>query len=295
MRLLILLLVALIAGCQSQGQNISQSQPQRAAGGGGLYVYTDAQGNLVTLERPSESGNTTASIETAEPAGSVTSQKKPAGGSATLESVEDYRPSGEVDEELEARENDRFISYVDETGQLVSRPLDMGAEREAASSAPAPYETLDSGAYLETYRALRADCCQHLLEESHSLESGKEALIAFGADTPVMVGESAYRARIYSFPDEVNRVSLMAFIRKQSYLAVELLWLDKAGLPVMLVDQPFSRKYPETWYRYGYLQGTVEREPDQHYLVIFLPYFESRPGTDGLKQVTEGELVLTAP
>ena len=209
--------------------------------------------------------------------------------------MEDYRPSAEVDQELEARENDRFISYVDETGQLVSRPLDMGAEREAASSAPAPYETLDADAYLETYRALRADCCQHLLAEAQSLESGKEALLAFGADTPVLVGESAYRARIYSFPDEVSRVSLMAFIRKQGYLAVELLWLDKDGLPVMLVDQPFSRKYPETWYRYGYLQGTVEKEPGQYYLVVFLPYFESRPGTDGLKQVTEGELVLTAP
>lgn len=295
MRLSILLLVALATGCQSQGQSISQSQPQRAAGGGGLYVYTDAQGNLVTLERPVTSDKTAASNGSTGSADSATSQKTPNRGSSGRESVEDYRPSAEVDQELEARENDRFISYVDETGQLVSRPLDMGAEREAASSAPAPYETLDADAYLETYRALRADCCQHLLAEAQSLESGKEALLAFGADTPVLVGESAYRARIYSFPDEVSRVSLMAFIRKQGYLAVELLWLDKDGLPVMLVDQPFSRKYPETWYRYGYLQGTVEKEPGQYYLVVFLPYFESRPGTDGLKQVTEGELVLTAP
>lgn len=62
----------------------------------------------------------------------------------------------------------------------------------------------------------------------------------------------------------------------------------------MLVDQPFSRRYPETWYRYGYLQGTLEKDQGQHYLVVFLPYLQGRDGTDGLKLVTEGELVLTA-
>ena len=121
MRLSILLLVALATGCQSQGQSISQSQPQRAAGEGGLYVYMDAQGNLVTLERPAASGKTGAANDSTEAAYSASSQKTPNRGSSDRESVEDYRPSVEVDQELEARENDRFISYVDETGQLVSR------------------------------------------------------------------------------------------------------------------------------------------------------------------------------
>ena len=282
MRNLLALTLVALAGCQSSvptGEDAS-----------GLYVYTDAQGNLVTMERnrepePRPSRPAAPSSDTSNP---KMAESTPLG----VDNLDDYRPSGEVDQELINRENQRFVTYVDETGQLVSRPVDMGAERAAAQAAPAPYEAVAADGFMETYRPLRADCCVHMLDTAKSLEVGSENLVSFDDDSLQMAGESGYRAMVFKLEEPVSGVTLNAFIKKKGYLAVELLWLDASGTPLMLVDQPFTRKYPETWYRYGYLQGTLERESGQQYLVVFLPYTEEQPGTDGLLQVTQGELVL---
>ncbi|MCG8437478.1 MAG: hypothetical protein MI751_05300 [Pseudomonadales bacterium] len=283
-RLIPLLLVSLLAACQNPS----------GGGEGGFYVYTDAQGNLITVQQPEQAVSDEQPGVSAQQTETSADPKSAEKASPLADNVDDYRPSGEVDKELEARENDRFITYVDETGQLVSRPLDMGAEREAVRTAKPGYEPVGPAGYLETYRALRADCCQHFLDQAKVLEPGHELLVTFDSDSPLMKGDQPYRAMVLAPESAVTSVSLMAFIRKQAYLGVELLWLDDQGIPVMLVDQPFSRRYPETWYRYGYLQGTLEKDQGQHYLVVFLPYLQGRDGTDGLKLVTEGELVLTA-
>ena len=280
MRKLFLLALLGLAGCQSSGGAVDRSS--------GLYVYTDAQGNLVTLQQQSEDPAPVAPSQ-----GDATSNpEKQAIVPSPDDNLDEYRPSGAVDQELEDRENQRFVTYIDETGQLVSRPLDMGAERAAAKAAPAPYEALSADGFMETYRPLRADCCLHLLEDASQLEVGSESLITFDDNSPRMVGEGAYPAMVFELDSAVSSLTLNAFVKKKGYLAVELLWLDADGAPVMLVDQPFSRKYPETWYRYGYLQGTLGRDAGQHYLVVYLPYGEAQPGTDGLIQVTQGELVL---
>ena len=280
MRYLLVLTLAALAGCQGSVPTSDQSS--------GLYVYTDAQGNLVTLERPAERKRPKPATPSPDTFNPETSDDTP----PIPDNVDDYRPSDEVDQELADRENQRFVTYIDETGQLVSRPLDMGAERAAAETAPPDFESLGAENYMETYRPLRADCCLHLLESAETLKVGSETLVGFHAGGPHMVGAEPYLAKVFELQEGVSGVTLNAFIRKSGYLAAELLWLDADGSPVMLIDQPFSRKYPETWYRYGYLQGTLEREKGQHYLVVFLPYFEKQPGTDGLLQVTEGELVL---
>ena len=284
--LAILLFGVMLGACQSHPES------------GGWYVYTDAQGNLVTVQQRPEQGKADqASDDGVSPSQVVQNSRvvaDPSSSAVVREDVDDYRPSAEVEGELEARENDRFITYVDEMGQLVSRPLDMGAEREAANTRPDGFEDLQHDGYLETYRALRVDCCNHFLAQAAVLKSGKELLVEFDSDSPVLRGDVPYRSRVFAVDDSVQSVSLMSFIKKQDYLGVELLWLDEQGVPVMLVDQPFSRRYPETWYRYGYLQGTLEREPGQKYLVVFLPYLQGRDGTDGLKLVTDGELVLNA-
>lgn len=288
-RLALLSLLLLLSACQNQSGNTRSNSE-------GFYVYTDAQGNLVTMRRaekkavPKNGGR-----EAYQQSGAVTSKDDPTPEAFSQSDVDDYRPSEEVDEELAARENERFITYVDEMGQLVSRPLDMKAERKAAQDAPAPYEEVTEGAFLETYRALRADCCMHLIETAKPLEPGAESVVTFDRESPVLKGDSPWRAVAFAPADEVSEISLVSFIRKKGYLGAELLWLNSKGVPVMMIDQPFSRKYPETWYRYGYLQGTLEREQGQHYLIVFLPYLDARPASDGLKQVIEGELVLSAP
>ncbi|MZR61844.1 hypothetical protein [Alcanivorax sp. DP30] len=280
MRHLLALALVALAGCQGSMPTGDQSS--------GLYVYTDAQGNLVTMERKPD----VVASPPAKPSATTSNPKVAEVPPAGMDNLDDYRPSGEVDQELVERENQRFVTYIDETGQLVSRPLDMGAERAAAQAAPAPYEAVASDGFMETYRPLRADCCVHMLETATVLDAGSENLVAFDADSPRMTGENGYRARVFELDQGLSGLTLNAFVKKKGYLAVELLWLDAKGTPVMLVDQPFSRKYPETWYRYGYLQGTLERETGQQYLVVFLPYSEEQPGTDGLIQVTQGELVL---
>lgn len=280
MRTLLVLALAALAGCQGPVPTGNESS--------GLYVYTDAQGNLVTLERKAEPRPVAPVSGQAD-----TSSPNPDDASAvSLENIDDYRPSGEVEQELEDRENQRFVTYIDETGQLVSRPVDMGAERAAARAAPGPYQELATDGFMETYRPIRADCCLHMLEAARPLSSGSEQLVAFDDGSLLMAGDNGYRAIVFSMDEGISGLTLNAFVKKKGYLAVELLWLDAEGTPVMLVDQPFSRKYPETWYRYGYLQGTLEREAGLQYLVVFLPYSEEQPGTDGLLQVTQGELVL---
>ena len=89
------LLIVLLAACQGR------------PGQGELYVYTDPQGNLVTIEKPSQQ-------KTAETARKAENQ-------ILEEPLEGYRPSEEIDRELEEKERDRFITYIDGSGQLVSR------------------------------------------------------------------------------------------------------------------------------------------------------------------------------
>lgn len=265
---LIYLLVMMLAACQGQ------------PGKGELYVYTDAQGNLVSIEKPAE----TKSAESDGKAPKLMLDQ----------SLEDYRPSGEIDQELEDKERDRFITYVDESGELVSRQLDMVAEKNAQRSAAPDYAEISGGEFLETYRTIRQDCCQHLLEEAAELDAGAEMLITFDQDSPVMLGDEPLKAKALKLAEDVSTLDLKAFIRKQDYVAAQLLWLDEEGRPLLLIDQPFSRKYPETWYRYGYLQGTLPRESGQRHLVVFLPYLQEQPSTDGLQAVLKGELLLSA-
>lgn len=253
---------------------------QSSPGQGELYVYTDAQGNLVSIEKPE-------SQKPSEPAGKAERLSRG-------EPLEDYRPSEVIDQELEDKERDRFITYMDESGQLVSRPLDMVAEKDAQSSVEPDYAEISGGEFLETYRTIRQDCCLHLLKEAVELSSGAEMLITFDQDSPVMLGDEPLKAQVLKLAEDVSTLELKAFIRKQNYVAAQLLWLDEEGRPLLLIDQPFSRKYPETWYRYGYLQGTLPRESGQRHLLVFLPYLQEQPSTDGLQAVLKGELLLSA-
>jgi len=274
---LVVALCLLLSACQS------------STGQGEFYVYTDAQGNLVTIEKP-------VSEQAAEEAKEDSVETVDTSGADLLSApLEDYRPSEEIDQELAAKERDRFITYVDESGQLVSRPVDMVAEKEAKKRVEPDYAELPGGdGFLETYRTIRQDCCLHLLDETETLGAGQETLITFGPDSPVLLGDQPFKAKALKLAENVNSLDLKAFIRKKDYVAAQLLWLDEQGRPLLLVDQPFSRKYPETWYRYGYLQGTFPRESGQRHLVVFLPYQKEQPSTDGLQAVLNGELLLSA-
>jgi hypothetical protein len=170
----------------------------------------------------------------------------------------------------------------------------MVAEKEALSKVEPEYSEVAESGFLETYRTIRQDCCQHLLEEAVELAPGTETLISFDQDSPVMLGDEPLKAMALTVNKNVTTLELKAFIRKQDYVAAQLLWLDEAGRPLLLIDQPFSRKYPETWYRYGYLQGTLPHESGQRHLVVFLPYFQEQSSTDGLQAVLKGELLLSA-
>lgn len=272
---LFLMLVALV-GCQSR------------PGQGELYVYTDAQGNLVTLEgsQGGDSGNGDNNAGT--PAAAVKEE-------TLTDPVNEanYRSSQQVDAEQEQKQRDRFITYQDSTGQLVSKPLDMKAEKDAAASKGPRFETLGEQPFLDTYRALRKDCCQHLLEDATPVSKDQEVLVSLDESAPVLAGEQPLRAMALKLAPGVERLDIKAFIRRGGYLAAQLLWLDDDARPALLVDQPYQRRYPETWYRYGYLEGTLPREAGHSYLVVFLPYLTAKPATDGLTARLSGELVVT--
>ena len=175
---LVVALCLLLSACQS------------STGQGEFYVYTDAQGNLVTIEKP-------VSEQAAEVAKEDSVETVDTSGADLLSApLEDYRPSEEIDQELAAKERDRFITYVDESGQLVSRPVDMVAEKEAKNRVEPDYAELPGGdGFLETYRTIRQDCCLHLLDETETLGAGQEMLITFGPDSPVLLGDQPFKAK----------------------------------------------------------------------------------------------------
>ncbi|EKF72808.1 hypothetical protein A11A3_16822 [Alcanivorax hongdengensis A-11-3] len=205
----------------------------------------------------------------------------------------DYRPSDEVEADLKDKERDRFVTYMDATGQLVNRPVDLVAAKEAKENAGPGYQTVAQDQYLETYREIRSDCCKHLIDDAIALHLNRQRSIHFGDESALMVGDEPYRAVLLAPDEGVSAIDVRAYLKNKGYVAAQILWLDSSGTPVLLVDQPFTRRYEENWYRYGYLEGTLPRQQGQTYLVVFLPYTQDHPSTDGLTATLSGDLVVT--
>src|SRR5690606_6545065 len=121
--------------------------------------------------------------------------------------------------------------------------------------------------------AIPADCCSGLLAHAEKLKPGQEKSLAFANGEYGWVKlEANHPAHIYSLDDKARRLAIKSFKKKGSYLHPYLLFLDKRGTPILAVNNLFQRRYPETWYRYGYVEGSLLAPADASYVVVYLSY-----------------------
>ncbi|MDF1822757.1 MAG: hypothetical protein P1U64_14335 [Alcanivoracaceae bacterium] len=235
---------------------------------GNLYTYVDAQGNLVTVERPAaEQGQGSGAGSQATPAGG-------AGPGADLPASA-YQTDEEVQQKLEERDRNRFVTYYGPDGQLIEEKVDLVAEREYRQERPPGYEAVADPAveFVERITGVRADCCLHTREQARPLDVGEELSLALGDADEVVVMDRPMPAMAVRLTAAVGRLTLRGFIGKAGdYLHPALVFMDGEGTPLEVVDRPFQRRYPETWYRYAFYQGVLSVPPGARYVAFYLPY-----------------------
>lgn len=280
----------LLAGCQTAGNNDRQ-----------FYSYTDSQGNLVTVQASKKSdpgsGEANTSAQARPSPGKSGNNGRPATAPVQLatDDLSQYRSSDDIDKEIREKESNRFVTYIDEKGQVVRQTVDMSAPEHAKKSNDVDYRAFRARHdFQEGYRSIRADCCLNVLEKATPLSTTKQQTVVFDDKSRALLSDKHYMAKAFLVADNVTAVVVRSYIQKNAYIAAQMLWLDAHGRPLMLVDQPFTRRYPETWMRYGYLQGTIPRNAGQKYLLVFLQYNKIHALTEGLEAGLHGDLVVRA-
>lgn len=288
----------------------------------GFYTWVDAQGNLVTVERDDEPEKTSPS------ASDAASVESPATSAAPRPAVpgddivtadnpmalweagdEAYISEQEIEARLEARDRERFVSYPDEDGRVVTHPLDMKAVKEASATRDPGYEALEPDAeeYAAGSVALRADCCVEALEGAVELAPGDEFRLAFtGTSVRAVEVDGLRPAMTFRLVSGVARVEVQSWLREQGYIHPRLLFIGQQGEPLLLVDAPFSRRYPESFFVWPSLFGDIPVPADAAWVVVYLPYAgvengrafvsgEAIPGTEpGATLQLQGDAVIRA-
>jgi|GEM_PF-544822 len=284
----LLLLFFILAGCAGQ----------RAAPGDekGFYTWVDQQGNLHTVSTAGEDSPAQKSADVA-PA-TVDASAKPASSAtppplvATTPdelwqiSEENYQSADDVQARLDALERDRFVSYPDPDGRVLARPVDLPAERDARKRLTRSYEDIVSqGAeFGQAQVAIRADCCTVITAAAEPLALGDEIRLDFlGRPRGTVHVEGDRLAHAFALAEDVEMLGLQSWVTARGYMHPQILFLNHNSVPVLLVDNLFSRRYPETFFSHRSLMGTVPVPDDARWAVVFLGY--SRGEADGWRAV----------
>ena len=268
------LLSLIVAGCTASGSR------------GGFYTYVDDQGNLITGQLPEPEPQQAESPP-------VAIERQLTG--SPVEYVPENGGASPGAPEAEAEE--RFVTYVDGDGQITRQLIDLGAARRAQAERDPAYDVIGEGVvdpegYIETVTPVAADCCRALLADAETLRPGEEVMLTFSATQAeqIRVGEQRVPARVLKLRREVSDIRLLSFKQHGHYLHPQLLLLDEHGTPVLQVDNVFTRRFPETWARYAYIDGTLPREPGHRYLVVYLGY--AGGALPGLVSEPDSELAI---
>jgi hypothetical protein len=278
MRVVLIGLLALTAAC-------STNRPEE----GGFYSWVDAQGNLVSMPRE----------RAAEP-GPVAAEPEPA--AAETETPPDSQEDGFLSAEeavqlMEERERDRFVVYQDASGYRIVQPVDVvearrARERELAARSQ-PLEERERP-YIERVEGVPADCCADLLGKAVALKPGVELLFGFERGPWQWIRLPELRPAVaVKLAPEVASVRFQTFLLPKGYLHPQALFLNASGEPVLLVDNLFVRRFPETWYRHGWLEGELPVVPDAVWLVMYLGY--AAPSATGRPEGVPGEYYWREP
>lgn len=272
----------------------------------------DAQGNVVTVQRDkpeASTGKTPAAAQSAPLAEQESGQAEapPSDAAVPPSPGEDivtpdnpvalwqagddaYISEAEIAARLEKRERERFVSYPDEEGRVVTHALDMKAVKAAGANRDPGYETLapDAEAFAEGTVQLKADCCTAALSHAVELLAGEEFRLVFTGKAMTAVDVSGARpAMMFRLMPGVTRLEVQTWLRDQGYLHPRLLFLDKTGKPLLLIDYPFSRRYPESFFAWPSLYGDIPVPTQAASVAVYLPY----AGVDGGRAFASGETI----
>lgn len=251
-------IVAFLAACSSQ--------PIETVSGdsGKTYSYVDAQGNLVTGRMANQPADKKASAKESQP-------------------EENYLTPEEFEAQQEARDSDRFVTYYNAQGELVREHINPVAAKEHQQELvkQQSYKEIEAKAaqmaierqYHESSTAIREDCCLDILKYADTIKKGKKDAFRYQAgEYGWIMLDQTRPARVYNLSENERRLVLQSYKENGHYLHPYLLLLDEQGVPMMAVNNIFQRRYPETWFRYSYVEGSVTLPDEAAYLVIYLPY-----------------------
>jgi hypothetical protein len=283
-RFILIGLIGLITSCSNANRPDS----------GGFYSYVDAQGNLITLPRqpaaaePAPAAVPAPSADTSRPAAEELDTD-------ALAQQDEYQTDEEVQALLEKRERDRFISYTDASGYRVTEPVDVRSAREAKASAPPAYESLQgsSAGFIERVEGVPELCCIAPLKQAQVLKTGLETLVSFDPPWDWVSMPTRHPAVAIRLEPGTAALRFQSFLGPRGYLHPQAVFMNEQGIPLLLVDNLFSKRYPETWHRLGYLEGEVPVEAGVVWLVLYLGY--AGESSRGRPEVLPGEYYWAEP
>lgn len=194
-------------------------------------------------------------------------------------------PSQEDLETLLEEEDERFVVFPGADGQLVRQRYDANkvkayemAEREARAQHEDFQWVPDT--YVETTVSIDSRCCAHLMSQAQPLPVGNKADANFSASQALrfsLVSEGPrWPVRVYELPKEASALVVRSYKKQKQYLHPQLLFLNAEGKPELHVGNVFSKRYPETWARHGYVEGVMAVSPSMRYLLVYLAYEEGQ-------------------
>lgn len=284
--LVYLILPVLLSACAGQpvhdnGQPADQER---------IYSYVDAQGHLVQGELPAHQQKKPTPLEAGQKDVRSFSYKDAQGHLVTGDlppaaagKDANWQTSEQAEAKADALAHDRFVTYYDATGRLIREPVDPVTARahRKEQEAQQHYQQIAVQAaqqsrarqYVETMTAIPADCCTHLLAhaEKLTLDTQRSLTFANGSYGWLQLAQ-AHPAHIYSLGAKAKRLFIKSYKQRGNYLHPYLLFLDASGTPLLAVNNLFQRRYPETWYRYGYVEGSVLTPAKAAYVVVYLSY-----------------------
>lgn len=291
LRFLPVLLASVLAACANQGEDTR------------FYSYVDETGRLHTVESEAAPAQQRAEAEKSQKTTAVKPPNEAPFGpfgklsdDALHSQSANYSIVGEAsripaeEENIEAlleEEDERFVVFPGADGQLVRQRYDANeakafeiAARKARAEAK-DYQWV-SDTYVEATVEIDANCCQHLIAHAQAFEAKGNTDVEFSTTQSQRMslaqGSPSWPVRVYKLPSDVNAVVVKSYKKKKTYLHPQLLLLDDAGAPVLQVSDVFSKRYPETWARHGYMEGALALEPNFKYLLIYLGYEAGQVG-----------------
>lgn len=241
------------------------------------------------VHRPGHAPSESTITEKPEKKGPEETPKKPVESSSKVLGFagdNGYISAEKAAAQQQAKDHDRFVTYHNAEGRLIRQRIDPVAAKEHTETEKNKKEyqkvvavaaqQARSRQYIETMTAVPSNCCVNLLKAATPLASGEQQVLHFSeGEYGWIYMRVPHPAHMYSLQNSAEVLVVKTYKKDGKYLHPYVLFLDAEGVPLLAVNNLFQRRYKETWYRYGYLQGRMTVPKKAAFVVFYLPYESS--------------------